>query len=435
MSDDKIPTEVNDGLDRSIHVFMDTQSIKSCMLVKSELLGEHKDSDAKKYKDFVMTVDCTDRAVRWIMKHDQDGIKLISSPRYEWEDTSSSALINEWKIENGELQCSEEDKNIWFVLGFLNVRVFLQEEGFLAELRRLNNQRVGVIVSVKENQFEGRIVRGINRPDLPCIFSIWGKEELYRPYPDETMYQSTLDQMSVKEIVREAERGNPDCMHYLARAYRNGDRVKKNFTKSVYWWKRFSKTGNAKAQFNVGLHYAKGCGVERNFDKAAKWMKRAADNGYADADELFELYSTVEENRQKAEAGDPEALGQMSLLYYKLGFLPLFDEGDDYKSAVEWGEKAADKGDPKGMYYLAMCCERGKGTDYDMSRAVELFRKAADMGHAPSQWNSAVLFLNGDGVPRNRKKGLYWAYKAAEQGYELAIEELTVHGDWPRQKK
>jgi hypothetical protein len=54
---------------------------------------------------------------------------------------------------------------------------------------------------------------------------------------------------------------------------------------------------------------------------------------------------------------------------------------DDSK-AVDWYLKAAEQGNAVAQYNLAVCYERGEGTEPDEAMAAQWYRKAADQGHA-----------------------------------------------------
>ena len=52
----------------------------------------------------------------------------------------------------------------------------------------------------------------------------------------------------------------------------------------------------------------------------------------------------------------------------------------DEAKAVEWYEKAAEKGDSSAMYNLGACYYNGRGVAVDIAKAREWFTKAAALG-------------------------------------------------------
>ena len=431
----------DDGLDRSVDIFVDQDAFNAFLRKGiNKLTGEIEDPDSEKDPDdlYEMTVDFTDNAVMGILKNTKEELSINLYTRDERKATFDylKQRSRSWKcdpdntIDIGDDLQGENQTVTLYMLAFLEMRQFLRTCGKLDELKKLGNRGTGVILKATgaAEDAKATIVRGKNRPDLPCHMRFLG-EQMMRPYMDEMMSNMMMAGMSIEEKIKEAEGGDPDCMENLAQAYLNGDGVEQDFKKSAYWWEKLAETDNSVAQFNIGLYYAKGCGVQRDFAKAAEWMKKAADNGDEDAPAPYEMYSKAAENLKKAEAGDAAAQAEIAKLFTQLGgSLDQYGAGDDYKEAFAWAQKSADKGDLDGIYILALCYEFGRGTMMSSSKAAEMYEKAARKGHAPSQWNLAVCFLNGNGVQQDRTKGLYWAYQAAEQGNELAISSLEGQG-------
>lgn len=437
----------DDGLDRSVNIFVDKDTFNAFIIRKiKKLTGEIEDPASEKDPEelFEMTVDFTDSAVMGILKATKDELLINLYTRDERKATfdhlrqgSKSWKINpDHSISFNGADLQGEDKTIsLYMLAFLEMRQFLRASGNLAELKRLGNRGTGVVIKASDQADDAKatIVRGRNRPDLPCSMLLLG-EQMMRPYMDEMMSDMMMSGMSIEEKIKEAENGDPDCMESLAQAYLNGDGVEQDFKKSAYWWEKFAGTDNSVAQFNIGLYYAKGCGVTRDFAKAAEWMKKAADNGDEDAPAPYEMYSKASENLKKAENGDAAAQAEMAKLYTQIGgSLDQFGSGRDYQEAFKWAKKSADQGNLEGMYCLALCYEHGRGTSMSASKAVSTYEKAAKQGHAPSQWNLAVCYLNGNGVQRDETKGYSWAYQAADQGNELAINGLEAQGKTVKQ--
>ena len=431
---------MDDGLDRSVNIFCDKEALNAFTYVAiaelKEVTSEDYDENADEGYDpndqkFVMTIDFTDSTTTCVYTCTEEKVEICFYVRDERKSNTKVVRKSEWKVsEDGHIQITAEDlhndKTIPFLLAFRQMRRFLRKTGKLAQLKKLDNKSTGVIVygQGKGENLDAKIVRGKNRPDLPCNVFLLG-EQIMRPYPDELMTEMMLSGMSVEDKIAAAEGGGPDCMENLALAYLNGDGVDQNFEKSAYWMEKLAQTGSATGQFNIGLHYAKGCGVKRDFEKAAQWMQKAADQGDEDAPDVAKMYKEMSENLQKAQAGDAKAQAAVAKTYMQIGgSLEQFGPGRDYEEAFQWSKKAADQGDLDAMYYLALCYEHGRGTDKDSAGAAAIYQKAAELGHAPSQWNLAVCYLNGEGRERDEIQGYMWAYQAADQGNELAINGL-----------
>lgn len=432
-----------DGLDRSVNIFVDNDTFNAFIIRKvKKLTGEIEDPESEKNPGelYEMTVDFTDSAIMGILKATKEELSLNLYTRDERKATFDHLKqgSKSWKVNpdstiefsGADLQGEHKTESL-YMLAFLEMRQFLRATGKLAELKKLGNCGSGVIIKAtgQADDAKATIVRGRNRPDLPCNMFLLG-EQMMRPYMDELFYDMLINEMSPEEMIAAAEAGDPDIMEHLAKAYLNGDdNFEQDFEKSTYWWEKLASTGNAIGQFNTGLHYAKGAGVERDFAKAAEWMKLAAENGDEDAPEVAALYAGANEALKKAEAGDPDAQAEVATLLMRIGG-SLYQYGcdDDYAESFGWAQKAAAQGSLEGMYCLALCYEHGRGTMVNAKMAADTYEKAAKLGHAPSQWNYAVCYFNGIGREIDWTTAYTWAYQSADQGYELAINSLSLQG-------
>mgnify|MGYP000898060131 CR=1 FL=1 len=89
--------------------------------------------------------------------------------------------------------------------------------------------------------------------------------------------------------------------------------------------------------------------------------------------------------------------------------------------------RAAEMGDPRGMYKLGVCYEDGKGgLKKDYAKAVELYRKAAEAGNANAMMSLGVCYDFGlGGLTEDGAKAVEWWKKAAEAGDAAAMSVLA----------
>lgn len=440
---------IGDGVDRSLNIFGTMGDVLFYAVLKARKIKEADENAEKLFfidnsdADYEVTIDDTQAPMMHIITCTKEKVRVARYIRDERKSVSKPISEAEYAFVDGKISATLEDvqkgdKLLLFACGVYEIRKLLDERGLLQKLKELDNRSSGVMVTKDSDEVEDesgiktKIVRGHNRPDLPCMMfgGLFGQDledaVMMRPYMDEMMSDAMMSGMSLEEKIEAAENGDPDIMENLAQMYLNGDDVKQDFEKSAYWWKKLANTGNATGQFNLGLYYAKGCGVKRDFSKAAEWMKKSAENGDDDAPNAAELYDGAAEKLKKAESGDSAAQAEVAKLYTQLGgSLEQFGTQSDYEEAFKWAKKAADQGDLDGLYCLALCYEHGRGTTVAKTKAAITYEKAAKLGHAPSQWNLAVCYLNGSGYERNEVKGYMWAYQAADQGNELAIKGLS----------
>ncbi len=195
-------------------------------------------------------------------------------------------------------------------------------------------------------------------------------------------FLTACEKEKAKEIVSEKE-----GVEY----YQRGE-----YKKALPLLQQAADSGNAAAHYYLGLIHLKNNHKEESGKNACNCFVKSADSGY-----------------QKA--------------YLKSAGCYLTGTGveQDFKSAFEWGKKAADTADEIRMddrdrLFLALLMgglyANGKGTLQDFSEAAKWYEKAAETGDATGQSMMAFFTYSGKGVLMNREKSRYWAEKAAAQG-------------------
>lgn len=159
-----------------------------------------------------------------------------------------------------------------------------------------------------------------------------------------------------------------------------------------------ARSGDARAQHDLGLLYLAGRYVPKDEAEAARWFEKAAVQGLAPAQfNLGVLYQTgqgVEQN------------------------LPL---------AFFWFQSAAEQNEPRAQHNLAAAYAEGRGVARNYDQAIDWFTKAANAGLARSQYSLARLYETGtpEHLP-DIAKARYWYEKAAAQGDADAAERLAA---------
>ena len=159
------------------------------------------------------------------------------------------------------------------------------------------------------------------------------------------------------------------------KAYESG-----NYTKSVNILKPLAKSGNAKAQFNLGWMYLNGQGVTEDPKEAMKWFQLAAKQGNASAQ-------------------------------LNLGVMYDFGNGvaQDYKEAMKWYQLSAKQGDALAQFNIGAMYSFGNGVPQDYKEAIKWWRLAAEQGDTSAQGSLGYVYQNGLGVPKNNVLAHMWA--------------------------
>ena len=412
--------------------FCNTNTLK--YLAQMEYSDDHEAID--------ISVDCIELPFWLLFSSDEENyyLKLILRHEIFEYDENTEMIVSKLTVNKATGECSGFNDNLDTVKQQLvytllfrackNLSFYAQENNLDTKFGDIDPGEAGIMLTVDSDELTHKLVRGKERPEMMCFNMLDSDIRMARPYQNEIAERYAKESLPLEDKIAAAESGDTVCMEFLAQAYLNGnDDVEQDFEKAAYWWEKLADTGNAIGQFNFGLLYAKGCGVKRDFAKAAEWMNKAAANGDADAPGVAKLYAETAEILKKAEAGDVSAQAAISKIYTQIsGSLEQFGPERDYAESFKWAKKAAGNGSLDGMYYLGLCYEHARGTDYDPAKAAMIYQKAAELGHAPSQWNLAVCYFNGQGCERNETKGLYWAYESADKGHDFAIQGLERMG-------
>ena len=232
-----------------------------------------------------------------------------------------------------------------------------------------------------------------------------------------------------------AEQGNAMGQNSLGTCYYNGEGVAKDHKQAVFWYRKSAEQGNALGQYNLGDCYYNGQGVDQDYKEAVVWYSASAEHGDAGAKKK------LDESWAQPYLNQPGAIRQ--LLGGVVGVLAsptsnpadMYKKGNDYyegngvakdyKQAVFWYRKSADRGNASGQAKLGLCYRDGQGVDQDFEEAVAWFRKSAEQGDAWGQYLLGTCYDNGDGVAKDLKQAVFWYRKSKDQGNEKAQMMLS----------
>ncbi|MDC0158088.1 sel1 repeat family protein, partial [Verrucomicrobia bacterium] len=195
-----------------------------------------------------------------------------------------------------------------------------------------------------------------------------------------------------------AEQGDAEAQSNLAEMYRDGEGgVERDYAKAFKWFSKAAENrdGNlskSNGKFELARMYENGRGCEKDASKASKLYREIADEG-VDGSDCSELHLKA----MIAVGNDFKAQGDYDLArkwfeqvshdaeYPELGYVGLGDllkeESADHSAAIDWYRKAAEKGNPCGVYELARCMESSSGAERDESSIKKWYEKAAKHDH------------------------------------------------------
>lgn len=177
-----------------------------------------------------------------------------------------------------------------------------------------------------------------------------------------------------------------------------GGGTKRDYQKSLQWYKRSASLGDVPATYKLGVILLKGLlGQERNVNEAVVYLKKAA---------------------ERADEENPHALHELGLLYEA----PSGALQRDQQYALDLFTKAAKLGYRASQFRLGQCYEHGQlGCPVDARNSIIWYTKAAAQGEHQSELALSGWYLTGaEGILEHSDTEAYlWARKAASAANPL----------------
>lgn len=97
----------------------------------------------------------------------------------------------------------------------------------------------------------------------------------------------------------------------------------------------------------------------------------------------------------------------------------------DYATALARYTEAAQGGNARAQYLLAVMYAEGEGVDRDYARAAGLLQQASDQNLDDATVMLGLFHVYGDGVPADPAKGAALIARAADRGNDVAMYYLA----------
>lgn len=182
----------------------------------------------------------------------------------------------------------------------------------------------------------------------------------------------------------------------LSEYYEKGIVVPRDLALAVKCCREAAERGYVSAQYGMGLNNQRGIGCDVDMEEAVRWYKLAAEANYdlAVCHDMYVIY------RQ---------MNNLGVCYFDGTGVK-----KDYKKALAWYMKSAERGNETAMNNVGVCHRGGFGVPMNKDVAYEWFKKSADSGYEEGMVNLGLCFEKGEGVPRDYKQAVKWYKKAAE---------------------
>ena len=170
--------------------------------------------------------------------------------------------------------------------------------------------------------------------------------------------------------------------------YRN-----KDYKNALPYLQKEANRGIPKSQYALAWMYSNGEGVEKNSLQAYHWYHESAKQGYVPSQYNLALW---------------------------------YEKGGNYKNALEWLTKAAEKGHPSAFNALGYYYQEGRVVAQDYKKAMSNYETAAAKGNYYAMNNIGVLYMSGLGVEKDFKKAAEWFEKALQKDPTYATAKKNL---------
>lgn len=202
-----------------------------------------------------------------------------------------------------------------------------------------------------------------------------------------------------KLYTKECDANNLKACVELGEAYEEGEKVKKDYLKSLHFYEKACQGKNAKGCAYLAYLYDNEMGVKLDNQKVVEYYKKGCDGDYAwSCQKLADIY-TFGYNKEKVDGNRALTLYQKackqnnksscaSVAWYYLGTKEIKAE---YKKAKFFAQKACDANDAVGCRLLGYIYDMGLGVKKDVQKAIELYSYACNKKDKTACENLKIL--------------------------------------------
>ena len=204
---------------------------------------------------------------------------------------------------------------------------------------------------------------------------------------------------NLSELQQAAQRGVPAAQTRLALAYESGDGVSRSNTEALAWFRKAAYQGEGLACYWLGESYATGNGLPKDPRRAYEWLSLGALAGSDEARQGLPALAKLVSAKDKALT---ESFGR------------------------EW--QAAQQGNAIAQGNIGIMLRDGLGLEANDGEAVQWFEKAADRGVAQAAFNLATVLQLSYDVPQHNVRALKWYLIAEAAGHadsRAAVTEIS----------
>lgn len=227
-------------------------------------------------------------------------------------------------------------------------------------------------------------------------------------------------------LLKLARRGNIHAQIILGDSYYNGaNGFDLDKRQSIHWRQLAADKGDVRCMFNIAIMYGNGEGIRKNPKKAVYYAGVAAEMGYAEAYGQLGYYHYWGIGTKKDDVAAVEcfrksiAMGEKTVAAHNLAERYRQGEGveKDYAQAIYYHSMAARRKYPDSICCLGIMHTNGQGMPRNETKGVRLLRRAQKLGSLRAALELGKCYDRGIGVPQNWKKAMAIYAELAEECY------------------
>ena len=224
---------------------------------------------------------------------------------------------------------------------------------------------------------------------------------------------------SARWFIKSAAAGFAVAQYTAGTLYRDGFGVNQSDAEALRWFMYAAEQGYAPAQHEVGSFVFLGRGTPPDFIEGCKWFYIASANGYEQSDKALAL------NLQFLTREQMEGASKLAKEFKLQPPRTVPEKAEPPALYTELLAKA-NAGDPHAQNQLSLLLQSGKPTVEDLKEARKWLLKAADGGDAEAQHQLGSMYFTGQGgMARNYLAAYKWMALAVEQGRADAQDGLN----------
>lgn len=232
-----------------------------------------------------------------------------------------------------------------------------------------------------------------------------------------------------ESLLQKAKSGEAKANVDLGIAYFLGKGVQKNSAEAFALFQSSSQKGNVVADYYLALCYGSGEGTKEDKEKAIFYLKKAAEQGLVEAENTlagsYTLGDGVEKDKDKAlsllhSASEKEF--PLAMFNYASFLIEDSKNSENIQAAYKIMKKLADYGDTDAQRVLGTWNLEGKGTEKNDQEGFRLISLAAERGNTEALYQIAELYEEGKGTEKNLLKAIEYYARYAEFEPDVVIK-------------